>query len=1453
MAKTFSELFFKYQPSEQKLRVMESGKNMQVRVSRNPDRIEIELEFDRIIGKEMLSSIERDLVSVYNLSSCIIIPHYPSELFSLAEMDDVVFEAARLGAVTYGFFSDASYKRDGDKIIIYLPYLQSGIDLVNESRARELISNIINKRFGVVCRIEITASADAEARSERRRLEMQAEADRLFLTQPSQTAGASPTEEERHYDKKTGIIEALDNTDTRESDLIYKIGNTVFNIEEPSLIFGEDFSVIDPTPMSKINDERSAVTVFGKIFKIEEKENREGDKIRLSIYITDGVASLIIKKNFDISEIGWYKEKKAKRGSVVAVRGKIYRDKFDSELCMAPKSMYKISEVLRSDDSEEKRVELHLHTNMSTMDAIIKPDELVSTALRWGHKAIAVTDHGNVQGYPEVMLAAEKTDLKIIYGMEAYYVDDTARAVYGNARPDFNAEMVVFDIETTGLSVSTCEIIEIGAVKIKNGEVIDRYDRFVKPKKEIPEEITELTSITNEMVAEADEISVVLKEFLEYIGDDVLIAHNAGFDVGFIRKAAKDCGYPFSNTYLDTVSLSKYVNPELKRHKLDIVAEHYGLGDFHHHRASEDAEMLAMIFFKMAERLKGEGIINFTHMIDAMSEKSDPLNLPTYHMIILCKNLTGLKNLYIMISESYLTYYKKVPRIPRTLLNQYRDGLIIGSACEAGELFRAILDNRSESDIEEIASFYDYLEIQPICNNRFLLDKHKVESEEDLKNLNRRVVELGKKLGKPVVATCDAHFVNKEDEIYRKILLKGMKFSDGDRDVGIYLRTTEEMIEEFSYLGEELCREVVIENTNKIADMVEKIRPIPKGTYTPSIPGAEEELQQLCWDRAHDWYGEELPDIVKSRLERELTSIIKNGFAVLYIIAQKLVSYSESNGYLVGSRGSVGSSFVATMAGISEVNPLPPHYRCLKCRYSEFITDGSAGSGFDLEDKVCPVCGEMMYSDGQDIPFETFLGFDGDKSPDIDLNFSGNVQGKVHKYTEELFGEGHVFRAGTIGTLADKTAFGYVMKYLEEKQISLPKAEVDHLVYGCAGVKKLTGQHPGGVIVVPREYDIYDFTPVQHPADDPAKDTVTTHFQFSYLHDTILKLDELGHDIPTKYKMLEEYTNTSVLDVKMNDKAVYELFLSTKPLGVSPSDIGTNLGTYGIPEFGTRFAMQMLEEAKPQSFADLLQISGLSHGTNVWTGNAQDLIRNGTCNISQVIGCRDNIMNDLIRYGLEKKLSFKIMESVRKGKGLTPEWVEEMHNHDVPQWYIDSCKKIKYMFPKAHAAAYVMSAIRLGWYKIYYPLEFYAGFLSVAPGGFDAAVVGKGQGNVERKIKEIEEKGNDATAKENEELTILYMVREAMARGIKFSPVDLKSSDAFKFLPENGKIRMPFNSLGGLGETAAKNIVDVRNQGEIYSIEELRIKAGLTKAVIEILRENGVFDNLNETNQFTFF
>ncbi len=1459
--KKFFDVFGRYKPSADKRALLERGKNAKFKYVREPMRVEVELDFDSHEDAETIYEIEDECRELYSALSFKIIPHFPASEFSPSRFSEVIAEAALCGAVTNGFFSNASCDFKDDVISVKIPHADHGVEFVKSANTELIISNILKSRYGIERQIKISSSADAE----RYNMEWQAKREAILDAQERENreeAARRKEEAEREraaldpYADFTKLAGISGETGHNEylSDTKCKMGGTVYEFSAPSDIFGEDFHIVEPTPLSELSEHKGVGVYLGTVFEITTKDTRAADKTNISIGISDGSSATYLKRTLPKEDCGWLKSLKS--GVSVAAYGKMMYDKFDNEPFVSLRGLKSINREEREDRAKERRVELHLHTNMSQMDAIITPAELVKTATKWGHRAIAVTDHGNVQSFPEVMLALEKqkSDLKVLYGMEAYYVNDTERCVFGTRYPSFDDEMVVFDLETTGLSKNDCRIIEIGAVKIRCGEIIDKMDIFVDPECPIPEKITELTSITDEMVKGAPKEKEALKTFLDFAGDRLLIAHNANFDTGFVRVAAERCGYEFSNTYLDTVGLSRYVNPELNKHKLDIIAKHYGLEDFHHHRASDDAETLAKIFFVMLERLRSEGIGSFREMVDAMSEKTDPLKLRPYHMIIFAKNQAGLKNLYKLISMSYLSYYKRVPRIPRSVLEEYREGLLIGSACEAGELFRAFLDKRTDVELEEIASFYDYLEIQPICNNRFLIAEGLVSGDTELQELNRKIYMLGKKLGKPVCATCDAHFLNKEDEIYRHIILSGMKFKDADKELPIYLRTTDEMLEEFAYLGDDACREVVIQNPNIIADMCDKIRPIPEGRYEPDLPGAKEELTESCWRRAHEWYGDVLPDVVEQRLKKELDSIIKNGFAVLYMIAVKLVAYSESLGYLVGSRGSVGSSFVATMSGISEVNPLPPHYRCLKCRHSEFILDGSVGSGFDLDDKRCPVCGEWMYQDGHDIPFETFLGFNGDKSPDIDLNFSGDVQGRVHKYTEELFGNGQVFRAGTTSGLADKTAWGYINKYLEERKIKISKAEVSHMVTKIMGIKKTTGQHPGGIIVVPKEYDIYDFTPVQHPADDPNSDIITTHFQFSYLHDTILKLDELGHDMPTKYKMLERYTNTSVLDVKMNDKSVYELFASTRPLGITPEDIGgCQLGTFGIPEMGTRFIQQVLLDAKPKNFADLLQISGLTHGTDVWLGNAQDLIKEGICTISEVVGTRDGIMLYLIRRGLDDSTSFKIMEDVRKGKGLKPEYEAEMRAHGVPDWYIGSCKKIKYMFPKAHAAAYVMSAIRLCWYKIYYPMEFYAAFLTVAPGGFDAEIVGGGYPRVTAAIKEIEEKGMDASAKDNETHATLQLVREALARGVEFLNVDLKKSDAVAFLPENGKIRMPFNSLSGLGDTAAAKIIEARDNYELYSIEDLRERTGISKSVVEILRRNHVLDGLSETNQFSLF
>ena len=1459
MAKTLKELFNKYLPTEEHERLLDSGVVSRSRVDKERRIIEVYADFERIIPKSDLYGVEDAVKEAYQLQFCKIMPRYPQELFDYDYVPELLLEAERVGVVARGFFGNYRYTLDNNKLSITIPFTQDGILLLENAQTPKVIEKIIESEFGL--RISVSIEHDGRTAMEmssnyRQRVE---ELDRQIssaekrYTAAAQGIGDNKTAEPEK-EKLPRLASVYDNGSVEKDGNGYiHIGASVFDISSPQYVIGQPFD-IQPVLISSVTRPLRNLIFVGEVFTFTNEANRAGDKFNISFGIFDGNASIFVKRYSLEAEDANELAGAIKNGMSVAVRGYTKGEKNDeTELYMNYADIAVISKKKRKDNAPKKRVELHLHTNMSAMDALIAPDVAVKTAQAWGHPAVAITDHGNVQGFPEAMIAADKTGMKVIYGMEAYFVNDTASAVYGSYEGDFSDEFVVFDIETTGLSPLNCKITEIGAVKIKNGEVLETYNTFVNPQCPIPQEIVELTSITDEMVADARTIDAVLPEFLEFVGDRLLMAHNADFDISFIRAASKELDIPFNSPYLDTLGLSRFLNKDLKSHKLDVLAKHYKLEEFHHHRACDDAETLAKIFFKMAEQLSAMDIKNFKELQSEFSSNANPLTLKPYHQIILAKNQEGLKNLYKLISLSYLNYYRRQPRIPKTELEKHREGLIIGSACEAGELFCAILEGKPEREIEEIVNFYDYLEIQPICNNRFLIAEGRVADDEGLRELNRKIVALGEKYNKPVVATCDAHFLNEEDEIYRKILLAGMKFKDCDRDIHLYFRTTEEMLHEFAYLGEEKAYEVVVENTNLINDMIGEVRPIPKGSYTPKMEGAEEELQEKCWTRAKSMYGDPVPKIVKDRLEKELTSIIKNGFSVLYMIAQRLVWYSESQGYLVGSRGSVGSSFVATMAGISEVNPLPPHYYCPKCQYSHFFTDGSVGSGFDLPDEYCPNCKTKLNADGHDIPFETFLGFYGDKSPDIDLNFSGDVQGRVHKYTEELFGAENVFRAGTLGTLADKTAYGFVAKYFEGKGVSIGKAEMERIIQNCVGVKRTTGQHPGGIIVVPREYEVYDFTPVQHPADDPNSDIVTTHFAFSYLHDTILKLDELGHDIPTKYKWLEKFSDTSVMDVPMNDPAVYELFHSTEPLGIKAEDIDAPIGTFGLPEFGTHFLQQVLVDAKPKNFADLLQISGLTHGTGVWLGNADELIKAGICDISKVIGCRDNIMNDLIRYGVENAMSFKIMESVRKGKGLTPDWEQAMRDHNVPEWYIDSCKKIKYMFPKAHAAAYVMSAIRLGWYKVHIPIAFYCAMFTVAPGGFDAAIVGKGRANVVSTIKDIEKRGKEASPKEIASIPSLQLANECMARRIKFLPVDIEKSHSYAFVPENGAIRMPFSALGGLGENAAANILAAREEEKFFSVEDLQKRAKLTKSVIEVLRQNHALDNLNETDQLSMF
>ncbi len=1470
--KTLYDRFGRYDPVGIHRVIYDKAVVSSVKLDRERRIVELAVELPELFDKTDIYSLEEALCAAYELRLVRILTKYPSECFDMSYLPQVILEARRVGSVVNGFFSHMKTSLDGDSIHIAIPFSAGAIELHDMAHTAAVISNIIASEFGLRFNVKIEQTEDADARyaehvsrqlaelNTRSQSIAAAEERRMASAAAAQSGEAAPVEETVKLPRAYSLFEGSDTVsrDTDNENIIIS-GRMRFDSSTIEVLLGHDPSLDELIPLRAVKSVGRGVSIIGEVFAVTEKETRRGDKLTVTVGITDRDASLFIKSTVDPEGAEELKSMFGVGKSVI-VKGNIKADSFDGELFMQYSEVAQIERVLREDNAPEKRVELHAHTNMSAMDALTKPDELVKTAARWGHGAVAVTDHGNLQSFPIAMLTAEKLGgkVKVLYGVEAYFVDDTQRAAYRGEGITFDDEFAVFDIETTGLSAATCAITEIGAVIIKKGEILDRFNTFVNPGVPIPEKITQLTGITDEMVADAPDISEVLPRFFEFCGDRMLVAHNASFDTSFIRAAAERCGLPFVSPYLDTVAMSHYVNPTAKNHKLDTLAQLYGLGDFNHHRACDDAEMLALIFDKMTSRLKEEGILDIDRMNYVMSERADPLKLRTYHQIILVKNKTGLKNLYKLVSDSYLKYYKRNPRIPKTRLTELREGLIIGSACEAGELFRAMLDNRPEDELIEMASFYDYLEIQPICNNMFLVAEGKVADEEGLRELNRRIIDIGKKAGRPVVATCDAHYLDPEDEIYRRILLAGMKFKDADHETKLYYRTTEEMLAEFEYLGEQTAREVVITNPRRIADMIETVRPIPEGNYPPHIDGAEEELTEKCHALAREMYGDVPPEEVTSRLDRELDSIIKNGFAIMYIIARKLVENSEAKGYQVGSRGSVGSSFAATMAGITKVNPLPPHYRCLKCKYSDFhdfkTEQPDVKSGFDLAPKKCPVCGEELYRDGHDIPFETFLGFYGDKVPDIDLNFSGDVQADAHKFTEVLFGTGKAFRAGTIGTLAAKTAYGFVARYLEERGISVNRAESERLIAGCVGVKRTTGQHPGGIIVVPAEHDVYEFCPVQHPADDPNSSIITTHFEFKYLHDTILKLDILGHDIPTKYKRLEEYSGMNILDVPLSDPQVYKLFTSTEPLGVTPQQINSETGTLGLPEMGTKFIRGVLMAAQPKTFADLLQISGLTHGTGVWLGNADELIKNNVCTISDVIGCRDDIMLYLIqKHDLDKSHAFKIMEDVRKGKGLKPEYEQEMREHGVPDWYIESCKKIKYMFPKAHAAAYVMDALRLGWYKIYHPDVFYAAYFTAAPSGFDAEIVMGGKERVAAVIKEYSRPGAELSQKEADTLDALNLVNECYQRGYSFLPVDFATSDAHKYVPENGKIRLPLDSLPGVGSAAAESIVAARERGPIYSIDDLKRESGMSKSVQEILERNGVLKELSRTNQLTMF
>ena len=1233
-----------------------------------------------------------------------------------------------------------------------------------------------------------------------------------------------------------------------------------------NVIYGINITTTEKIKVEDINTNYERVCFDGEIFKVDSRELKSG-KILLTLDVTDYTSTIACKLFLDKEKYEEV-EKKLTKGAFITVQGRPQFDTYAKELGIMVNNINTAQapeKETRMDNAQEKRVELHLHTQMSAMDGVSAASDIIAQAVKWGQKAIAITDHGVAQsfpdaihyitgkfgklvkkekGYPTTQEIVDAAPIKVIYGVEGYLTQDVEPF---EEIPD---TYCVFDLETTGFNPKLEKITEIAVCKVRNGEIIDEFSTFVNPEKSIPKNVQELTHITDDMVKDAPTIEEILPKFLEFTKDTILVAHNAKFDISFISHFAKELKLEFKPKVMDTLVIARELYTSVENHKLGTLAEFLGITLEGAHRAINDTRATAKVFLRMLEDAKKKGINELGYMYSEIEE--DSKKLPYYHIIILAKNYVGLKNLYRLISYSHVTYFNKRPRIPRSLLNRYKEGLIIGSACERGELYQSIFENQDEEKIENIAKYYDYLEIQPLGNNQFYIDQGKLKSQEDLININKKIVELGEKLNIPVVGTCDVHFLNPEDEIYRRIIMAGQGFSDADKQAPLYLRTTEEMLKEFEYLSPEKAYEIVVTNTNKVADLCDRISPISDEKCPPHIDGCEDTIKDIAMTRAHELYGENLPEIVSERLEKELDSIIKNGFSVMYIIAQKLVWKSNEDGYLVGSRGSVGSSFVANMTGITEVNSLKPHYRCPNCKYSEFL-DYGVKNGFDLPDKDCPKCGHRLDKDGMDIPFETFLGFNGDKEPDIDLNFSGEYQAKAHRYTEVIFGKGTTFKAGTIGTIADKTAYGFVLKYLEERNKTMLSPEINRIAQGCTGIKRTSGQHPGGIIVVPKGREIYEFCPVQHPADDPHSDIVTTHFDYHSIDKNLLKLDILGHDDPTVIRMLQDITGIDPKKIPLDDKETMSIFSSTKALKVTKEQINSEVGTFGIPEFGTKFVRGMLVDTKPTTFEELIRISGLSHGTDVWLNNAQTLIEEGTCTLSDAICTRDDIMIYLIDKGLPPNPSFKIMESVRKGKGLSEEQEALMREHDVPDWYIDSCKKIKYMFPKAHAAAYVTMAFRIAWFKVHIPKAYYAAFFSIRADDFDGDFMLRGKDVVKSKMKEIDNLGNSAGNKEKNMYPILEIVLEMYERNIEFLPVDIYKSDATKFLVEKDGIRPPLSSLTGFGEVDANKLVEARKEEKFTSIEQMAGKARIGKVAVETLQKAGCLNGMPRSEQLDMF
>ncbi len=1388
-----------------------------VNLNRSARKAEVYLSSDVIIPKSVILDISGDIKKNYNLNIIKLFTKYPTELFTMDYYTEILYMIEKKLPHLYYFVKDSKPELNGDTLSIYLK--ANGKDVLYYNDLDKFIAGILRDEFRVAVTVEFIPSDNpAPIRDP--------EEDRLEIKRIiEENARKSKEESELRKDKKNSAPKEFD--------------------------FKRKYEFL-PTEISMLNAETGRVKIKGEIFKIERKDFNNSDRGSITFYITDYKNSVMCRFLAKKSELAEAQEE-FKKGDTVEISGETMYDKYirDFVVDFKPKNIEKADKKSKKDNAEKKRVELHLHTSMSAIDGINPIEDYVKRAKEWGHSAIAITDHGVVQAFPDAYAAAKKAGVKLLFGVEGYLVDDRVNVLTGQASGSLKGEFVVFDIETTGLSPVNDKITEIGACRIKDGKITDRFSTFVNPQIHIPPNIVKLTNITDEMVADAPKIEEALPEFIKFINNAPLVAHNAGFDTSFIKANCERLEIPYTFAHIDTLTMARVLLPDLAKHKLNIVCDRLKISLEGHHRAVNDAEATAEVFIKFIKMCEVKGIYEIEKLNSIPSEKNTSHKGESYHVIILVKNRTGLKNLYKLVSIAHIDHFYRNPRMLKSEIDSLREGLIIGSACEAGELYRAVLSGKSREDLLTIADFYDFLEVQPLGNNQFMLDNGAISSMEELAELNKKIIELGDIAKKPVVATGDVHFLDETGGLYRAILMSGKKFKDVDNQPPLYYRTTEEMLDEFKYLPYDKAYEIVVTNTNLIADMIEDdFPPVPPDKCPPVIDGAEEEIKELTYSKAYAIYGDPLPEIVQARIEKELNSIINNGFSVMYLIAQKLVHKTNSDGFLVGSRGSVGSSFVAFLSGITEVNSLKAHYVCKKCKYSDFDTSADYTSGWDMPDKICPVCGEMLKKDGQDIPFETFLGFEGDKEPDIDLNFAGAYQPIAHKYIEELFGEGHVFRAGTIGTIAEKTAFGYVKKYFEERGRILNNAETDRLVIACTGAKNTTGQHPGGVIIVPKDREIYEFTPVQHPANDKSTGIITTHFDYHKIDQNLLKLDILGHDDPAVLKMLEDLTGLKPTEVPMDDKDMMSLFLSPDVLGVSAEELGSDTGTFGIPEFGTKFVRGMLKDIKPKTFGDLVRTSGYSHGTDVWLGNAQELIQKGIP-VKETISTRDDIMLYLINYGMPPKRAFTIMEQVRKGKGLKDNDIEEMHKHNVPQYYIDSCIKVKYLFPKAHAVAYVTMGLRVAYYKVHYPLEYYCAYYTVRGDDFDASIMANGRDGVLKAMSNINSNPN-ATAKDKSIYTLLEIVNEMYLRGFDFLPIDLYKSEADKFTIEDGKLRPPFTAVKGLGLSVAESIVEER-KNEFFTKEDFisRTKAG--SSIVELLTEHGCFKDLPDSSQTSFF